>query len=133
MSYERSKAPLALMEQIIMILVFALTAAVCLQAFVYSNNLSEEGDKENLAASHAQEVVETCKMYSGDLDQVQLKLSGERTENGIRVFYEEDHMTVVLEITEQNDWLARAKVSVQDEKDQEIFSVDTAWQRGGQS
>lgn len=133
MSYERSKAPLALMEQIIMILVFALTAAVCLQAFVYSNNLSEEGDKENLAASHAQEVVETCKMYSGDLDQVQLKLSGERTENGIRVFYEEDHMTVVLEITEQSDWLARAKVSVQDEKDQEIFSVDTAWQRGGQS
>lgn len=133
MSYERSKAPLALMEQIIMILVFALTAAVCLQAFVYSNNLSEEGDKENLAASHAQEVVETCKMYSGDLDQVQLKLSGERTENGIRVFYEEDCMTVVLEITEQSDWLARAKVSVQDEKDQEIFSVDTAWQRGGQS
>lgn len=133
MSYERSKAPLALMEQIIMILVFALTAAVCLQAFVYSNNLSEEGDKENMAASHAQEVVETCKMYSGDLDQVQLKLSGERTENGIRVFYEEDHMTVVLEITEQSDWLARAKVSVQDEKDQEIFSVDTAWQRGGQS
>lgn len=133
MSYERSKAPLALMEQIIMILVFALTAAVCLQAFVYSNNLSEEGDKENLAASHAQEVVETCKMYSGDLDQVQLKLSGERTENGIRVFYEEDHMTVVLEITEQSDWLARAKVSVQDEKDKEIFSVDTAWQRGGQS
>lgn len=133
MSYERSKAPLALMEQIIMILVFALTAAVCLQAFVYSNNLSEEGDKENMAASHAQEVVETCKMYSGDLDQVQLKLSGERTENGIRVFYEEDHMTVVLEITEQSDWLGRAKVSVQDEKDQEIFSVDTAWQRGGQS
>lgn len=133
MSYERSKAPLALMEQIIMILVFALTAAVCLQAFVYSNNLSEEGDKENLAASHAQEVVETCKMYSGDLDQVQLKLSGERTENGLSVFYEEDHMTVVLEITEQSDWLARAKVSVQDEKDKEIFSVDTAWQRGGQS
>lgn len=133
MSYERSKAPLALMEQIIMILVFALTAAVCLQAFVYSNNLSEEGDKENLAASHAQEVVETCKMYSGDLEQVQLKLSGERTENGICVFYEEDHMTVVLEITEQSDWLARAKVSVQDEKDKEIFSVDTAWQRGGQS
>lgn len=133
MSYERSKAPLALMEQIIMILVFALTAAVCLQAFVYSNNLSEEGDKENLAASHAQEVVETCKMYSGDLDQVQLKLSGERTEHGLRVFYEEDHMTVFLEITEQDDWLARAKVSVRDEKDKEIFSVDTAWQRGGLS
>lgn len=37
---ERSKAPLALMEQIIMILVFALASAVCLQAFVYADRLS---------------------------------------------------------------------------------------------
>ena len=133
MSYERSKAPLALMEQIIMILVFALTAAVCLQAFVYSNNLSEEGDRKNQAASHAQEVVETCKMLSGDLEQVQQRLSGELTEDGIRIFYEEDRMTVVLEITEQTEWIARAKVSVQDEDCKEIFRIDTAWQRGGSS
>ena len=49
MSYERSKAPLALMEQIIMILVFALTAAVCMQAFVYSSNLSKQGENKNIA------------------------------------------------------------------------------------
>lgn len=131
MSYERSKAPLALMEQIIMILVFALTAAVCLQAFVYSNNLSERGDRENLAATHAQEVVETCKMFSGDLEQALSKLSGERTENGLSVYYKEDHMTVFLEITEQSDWLVRADVSVQDESRNEIYSVNTAWQNGG--
>ena len=46
MNYERSKAPLALMEQIIMILVFALAAAVCLQAFVYANGLSTRGEIE---------------------------------------------------------------------------------------
>ena len=57
MNYERSKAPLALMEQIIMILVFALAAAVCLQAFVYANGLSGRGEKENIAAAHAQEVI----------------------------------------------------------------------------
>ena len=57
MNYERSKAPLALMEQIIMILVFALAAAVCLQAFVYANGLSTRGEKENIAAEHAQEVI----------------------------------------------------------------------------
>lgn len=132
MSYERSKAPLALMEQIIMILVFALTAAVCLQAFVYSNNLSEDGDRENLAAAHAQEVVEYCKMSAGDLAQVQSRLSGEQTENGLEVYYEEDRMTVLLEIAEQNEWLAKARVSVQDDAHQEIFAMDTAWQRGGQ-
>lgn len=132
MSYERSKAPLALMEQIIMILVFALTAAVCLQAFVYSNNLSEQGDQENLAASHAQEVVEHCKMLSGDLKQVQSELQGELTEDGLRVPYENDHMMVVLTITGQSEFLTKAKVSVQNEDHKEIFAVDAAWQRGGQ-
>ena len=34
-----------------MILVFALAAAVCLQAFVYANGLSGRGEKENIAAS----------------------------------------------------------------------------------
>lgn len=132
MSYERSKAPLALMEQIIMILVFALTAAVCLQAFVYSNNLSEQGDQENLAASHAQEVVEHCKMLSGDLQQVRDQLQGDLTDDGLTVPYEKDHMTVVLSITGQSEFLTKAKVSVQDEKHAEIFSVEAAWQKGGQ-
>lgn len=131
MRYERSKAPLALMEQIIMILVFALTAAICLQAFVYSNLLSVKGDQENLAASHAQEVTECCKMMFGDLDRVQSQLSGERSGDSLKVSYEEDHMTVVLKITEKTDWLARANVRVLDEKGKEIYSLDTAWQRGG--
>lgn len=133
MSYERSKAPLALMEQIIMILVFALTAAVCLQAFVYSNTLSKRGENENLAAAHVQEVVEHCKMLSGDLDQVCGSLSGERTESGLKVYYEEDRMTVILAITDSSQWLEKARVSVELEDGQEIFSLDTAWQKGGQS
>lgn len=132
MSYERSKAPLALMEQIIMILVFALTAAVCLQTFVYSNTLSKRGENENLAAAHAQEVVEYCKSLSGDLDQVCSSLSGERTENGLKVYYEDDKMTVNLSITDSTQWLERATVSVELEDGQEIFSLDTAWQKGGQ-
>lgn len=133
MSYERSKAPLALMEQIIMILVFALTAAVCLQAFVYSNTLSKKGENENLAASHAQEVVEYCKMLGGDLDQVCGSLSGERTESGLKVSYEEDRMTVYLAVTDSSPWLEKAKVRVEMEDGSEIFSLDTAWQKGGQS
>ena len=133
MRYERSKAPLALMEQIIMILVFAQAAAVCLQAFVYSNKLSVKGERENNAVSHAQEVAEYCKMYSGNLDQVKEELSGERMQDGLRVFYEEDRMTVNLVLLEQTDWLTKAKVCVLDCNDKEIYSLNTAWQRGGHS
>lgn len=132
MSYERSKAPLALMEQIIMILVFALTAAVCLQAFVYANTLSKKGENENLAASHVQEVVEYCKMSGGDLDQVCASLSGERTESGLKVSYEEDSMTVYLAVTDSSPWLEKARVYAELEDGQEIFSLETAWQKGGQ-
>ena len=33
----RSKSPLALMEQVVMVLVFALAAALCIQVFVFSD------------------------------------------------------------------------------------------------
>ncbi|MEI3306106.1 MAG: hypothetical protein V8R40_08850 [Dysosmobacter sp.] len=36
----RSKAPLALMEQLVMVLVFALAAALCVQVFVLSGQTS---------------------------------------------------------------------------------------------
>lgn len=48
-AYTRSKAPLALMEQLIMILVFAAAAAVCVRAFVYASQLSKEGSDRQLA------------------------------------------------------------------------------------
>ncbi len=45
----KSKAPLVMMEQMVMILVFALAAALCLQAFVLSNSLSEQGQARDQA------------------------------------------------------------------------------------
>ena len=46
----KSKAPLALMEQMVMLLVFALAAALCLQAFVQSDRLSRESEARAHAA-----------------------------------------------------------------------------------
>ena len=37
----RSKAPLVMIEQMIMLLVFALAAVLCLQAFTTSKDISE--------------------------------------------------------------------------------------------
>lgn len=38
----RSKAPLVLMEQLVMVLVFALAAAVCLRLFVGAENIARD-------------------------------------------------------------------------------------------
>ena len=136
MRYERSKAPLALMEQIIMILVFALTAAVCLQAFVYSDSLSRKSQNENLAAAHAQDVAEYMKELK-DIDAVSRKLSGRQTEKGIAFAYPEDGMTVYIQPLQDavNGFLLSNTVFVEDDKGETLFSIDVGCQRqeGGQS
>lgn len=131
MSYERSKAPLALMEQIIMILVFALTAAVCMQAFVYSSSLSKQGENKNIAAGYAQEVAEYCKTEKGNIDLICQQLSGKRTEDGFTVSYKEDEMNVYVQMVESPTVLQKAKVTVKSNDAIEYYSMEIAWQKGG--
>lgn len=60
----RSKAPLVLIELAVMLLVFALAAALCLKAFVWSDAQSAEsaaGDRAWIAAQNAAELLK----YSG--------------------------------------------------------------------
>lgn len=129
--YERSKAPLALMEQIIMILVFALASAVCLQAFVYSNNLSKADEQKQNAIAMAQQVTEYCKSSKGNMEWVCDVLNGEVTEDGMRVDDKENNMTVSLALTEQSEYLQKARVAVSTLDGEEIYAVDIAYQRGG--
>ncbi len=61
----RSKAPLILMEQMVMLLVFALAAALCLQAFVKSDSLSSRSEARDKAAVLCQTAAETVRRYGG--------------------------------------------------------------------
>lgn len=61
----RSKAPLILMEQMIMLLVFALAAALCLQAFVKSDAISSRSEARDRAAVEAQNAAEAVRHYGG--------------------------------------------------------------------
>ena len=57
----KSKAPLVLMEQLVMVLVFALSAAVCLQVFALSGSLSRTCEARDRAAVIAQNAAEALK------------------------------------------------------------------------
>lgn len=57
----KSKAPLVMMEQIIMVLVFALASALCLQLFVLAGTVSNRTEAENRAVAEVQNVAETMK------------------------------------------------------------------------
>ena len=62
----RSKAPLMMMEQMVMLLVFALAAALCLQAFVKSDEMSRRSEARDRAVAEAQNAAELIRYYGGD-------------------------------------------------------------------
>lgn len=67
----KSKAPLAMMEQIVMVLVFALAAALCLQTFVLSGKISKKTEAKNRAVTEVQNAAEIVKNkgFSGYLER----------------------------------------------------------------
>lgn len=57
----KQKASLILMEQLVMILVFALCAALCLQAFAEADRISRETARRDEAVLLAQNTAESLK------------------------------------------------------------------------
>lgn len=72
----RSRAPLALMEQAVMVLVFALAAALCVQAFALSGTMSRKNEARDRALRQAQNAVETLKSTRGDYQSAADALGG---------------------------------------------------------
>lgn len=93
----RSKTPLALMEQLVMLLVFALAAALCVQAFVRSDLISRRGEARDRAAVLCQSVAEVARTNGGDLYEALRQVTGQRP--GAR---EEDNSVPFVDYRE--DW-----------------------------
>ena len=64
----KNRTLLPLMEQILMIAVFALAAALCLQGFALANRISRDRQAKDTAVIMAQNAAEVLKSVSGDFD-----------------------------------------------------------------
>ena len=135
----RSKAPLALMEQIIMVLVFALAAALCLRTFALSDRMSREGELRDGAVLLAQNAAEVCKAGSGDWGYMETVLGGEAAEDGWSALYDGAQMAVTAEAdavyevvirpeAAEVPGLGRAAVSVFSAEGDLLFELPAAWQ-----
>ncbi len=142
----KSKAPLLLMEQMIMVLVFALAAALCLQAFVKSDASSRRVESRDMAVHLVQNVAETARSRGGDMGEVLTKtaeLLGYQYEQGLlwQDFDENwnpDPVNNVYRLTAQGvptdvPGLNVLKISVSagraDEPSMDtLFEIETAWQ-----
>lgn len=113
----KSRASLVLMEQLIMVLIFALAAAMCLRILVKADRLCEETARRDEAVLLAQNAAESLKSC-GDPEEV---------------FRMVDCGEYALEIlTEPTDipGFAQAKVTVRYEGE-ELAALRTGWQEVG--
>lgn len=138
MERSESKAPLVLMEQVIMTLVFALVSAVCVQAFVLARTTSLQMSERDHAVNISQTLAETVKACGGDTEEICAQLGG-AVENGQLVFYYDSGWKQVPAADasfqaafawEESDGFCRyGQITVSDTAgDQEIFSMEVAWQ-----
>ena len=145
----KSKAPLVMMEQMVMILVFALAAALCLQAFVLSDSISQENQRRDQAAL-------LCKALGyGQTDAHPILTAGESAAGGeegsyveretsgpASVFYYDENGQQMKEpavyrleavwLPSEYAALNRGQITAYDqESGKELFSLEFAWQNGG--
>ena len=132
----RSKTPLVLMEQMVMVLVFAVAAAICLRVFVLTEERSrryEEIDGAVLAAQSAAEQLKhdaaayfaaVSAVRDGNVWTVQLNEDWEPTaENAV-------YRLVVTYEESDSPYLWRASVRIFT-GEKELFSLPVSGQREG--
>lgn len=131
----RSRAPLALLEQILMLLVFAVAAVICLRVFLWSDDASRRGADRDHALVCAQTAAEVLKSCGGDLDRAAETLGGTTADGQWVIAYdeewdisaEEEEFTLRAAPLPQNGLLGRAEVTVVQGEDT-LAALTVAWQ-----
>ncbi len=141
----RSKTPLALMEQVVMVLVFALAAALCLQVFELADRTSRRNEAIDRAVQVCQTAAETLKAAGGDVAHAQQAAAarmGGAVEEGLwYVLYNENWKPVdgideavyalyVRGAAAQTDGMVKADVWAEtcEVDGGELFSLTVVWQ-----
>ena len=131
----RSKTPLALMEQVIMVLVFALAAALCLRAFVLSDRISRDCKERDRAVPAVQTVAEILKNCRGDFKETE-RLAEAALDNADIVVYDSDDREsaedalciTILPLAAESELLGSAEVAALSGDGDVILSLRVSWQ-----
>lgn len=117
----RSKTPLVLMEQLVMVLVFAAAAAICIQVFVCSERLSEQNEAVAEAALLAQNHAERLKASYGE----ELRFWEEA--DGVYIMEEGTYRIEAKEAETDVSALRQMQLQVL-EGEELLFEIPVAWQ-----
>lgn len=135
----RDKTPLILIEQLIMLLVFALAAALCLRAFAWADQESLRGEARDRAVLTAELAAETLKHHKGDFAAAAADLGGNWDGEVWSIGFDgqwlpaEDAVYTLRasQITDDLAYLGRAEITVSDADGTCLFRLPIAWQEVG--
>lgn len=122
-----SKTPLFLMEVVIMLLVFAISASICLKVFVEGNRISQESYNLDQACRQTQKAAEYWQSTNGDIKETAHLLQASIDGNKLDLFYDGEWNPVWAEnrfVLSMKVAGARAEITVKDQE-KEIFSIIT--------
>lgn len=131
-----NRAPLLLMEQMVMVAVFAMAAALCLQAFVLSDGDSRRTEARDHAVVLVQTAAETIRGCGSDeaLSQAAEILGCSYDGGVLRMSYDEDwepggsrYWLTARSVSSAVPGLEIVRVAVED-GETVLFEVETAWQ-----
>ena len=114
----KNKTSLLLMEQLVMVLVFALAAALCLTAFAKADQISRETVRRDEAVLIAQNAAQVLKATSGDMDRAAATANG----SGYQM---------EIERIGTQDLLGQAEIRVWLEEEL-VFTLRTGWQEAAE-
>lgn len=101
----RSKSPLVLMEQLVMVLVFALAAALCLRVFAASDQMSKRNEAVDRAVVECQNAAEILKAAGGDMAHAQRaveeQMGGRMAQGLLQICYDKNWSVLAEEQVEE--------------------------------
>lgn len=136
-----NKTPLALMEQVIMVFVFALAAALCVQVFVYARTVSVSMEERDHAITVCQSMAEAAKICMGDAVEIAARFGGCEEENMVLLAYDEQwnvterdadnayYQVRFIVLEDKGVWGSGEVSAMKVEENTEIFSLPIAWQQ----
>lgn len=127
-----SHTGLFLIELVIIILFFAISAAICMKLFVFSYVMTEQSSDISHAALAAQNTAECFKAVQGDITKT-AELLGAAVENNTLSYHPTDDITLTLiaeEDTLEKNYSIIGKIHVTDNHNKIIFDMEVIALRG---
>lgn len=133
----KGKSPLVMIEQMVMVLVFAIAATLCVKMFVLSGELANKYEATDRAVLEAQNMAENCKAYG--MEQSMSEGGALQTGVGKWTFFydanwdaaEEENAKYYMEIcvAEESEWFWKGDIVVSAVNGAELFWMPVAGQK----